>query len=193
MQKANRYLQEIFIPTFWQKNLTVFAKNLKPEFVPVPKHWSCVAYFAGRQLAISEVIEPTKSSLFDLEIQNKIDAIKLAEKIGNVSEAARTSGCSRETIYRNKKILQEKGPLALKRTFRKDIIHKNRAAKNIEDTVISFSLKNPHLGQAQVSAHIKANYAIELSPSGVRSIWLRENMNTMALRINKTKPSQISC
>jgi hypothetical protein len=36
-------------------------------------------------------------------------------------------------------------------------------------------------------------YAIELSPSGVRSIWLRENMNTMALRINKSKPSQISC
>jgi transposase len=243
MQKANRYLQEIFIPKFWQKNLTVVAKNLQAEFVPVPKYLNLVdiciqkeyrkirndhtfsygnkfyliesilkrsianqkieiriqqggnfsAYFAGRQLAISEVIEPTKSSMFDLEIQNKIDAIKLAKKIGNVSEAARISGCSRETIYRNMKILKEKGPLALKRTFQKNIIHKNRTAKSIEDTVISFSIKNPHLGQAQVSAHIKANYAIELSPSGVRSIWLRENMNTVALRISKTKPSQISC
>lgn len=121
-----------------------------------------VAYFAGRQLAISEVIEPTKSSMFDLEIQNKIDAIKLAEKISTVSEAARISGCSRETIYRNKKILKEKGSLALKRTFRKDIIHKNRTAKNIKDTVISFSMKNPHLGQAQVSAHIKLMMLLNL-------------------------------
>lgn len=68
--------------------------------------------------AVSEVIEPTKFSLYDLEIQKKIDAIELAESLGNVSEAARISGCSRETIYRNRRLLKEKGPLALKRTLK---------------------------------------------------------------------------
>jgi hypothetical protein len=132
-------------------------------------------------LDISEVTEPTKPSMYDLEIQKKLDALALAEKLGNVSEAARISGCSRETIYRNRQVLKEKGPSGLKRTFNKKHYHKNRTAKYIEDTVIKFSLKNPHLGQAQVSGQLKANYNIELSSSAVRTIWLREKMNTNAL------------
>lgn len=237
MESANYFLQEIFIPQFWQNTITVNAKNIISDFVPVPeqlnldnicvqkeyrkirndhtfsynnkfyliesplKHsiakqkieiqrqhdGSFISFFAGRPLTISEVVEPTKPSLYDLEIQKKIDAIQLAEKLGNVSEAARISGCSREAIYKNKRLLKEKGPHALKRTYRSDIDHKNRTAKNIEKTVIAFSLDNPHLGQAQVSAQLKSGYNIELSPNGVRNIWLREDMNTSALRILKAK------
>lgn len=210
MQSANRYLQDIFIPEFWQKTLIVNAKNVTSEFVPIPEHLNlddiCVekeyrkirndhtfsygnkfyliesplkhsiakqaieirkqsnggfiTYFAGRHLEVSQVIEPAKPSMYDLEIQKKMDAIELAEKLGNVSEAARMSGCSRETIYKNRRLLKEKGPLALKRTFQPDIHHKNRAAKDVEKTVINFSLINPHLGQAQVSAQLKINYDI---------------------------------
>ena len=58
----------------------------------------------------------------DLEIQKKIDAIELAEKLRNVTEAARISGCSRETIYKNRRLLKEKGPQALKRTYPRQII-----------------------------------------------------------------------
>ncbi len=240
MQSANHYLQKVFIPDFWQKTITVNAKNTSSEFTPVPKHLNlddiCVqkehrkirndhtfsygnkfyliesplrysiakqkieirkqsggkftAHFAGRRLTVSEVIEPTKPSMYDLEIQKKIDAIELAEKLGNVSEAARISGCSRETIYKNRRLLKEKGPLALKRTFRPDIHHKNRTAKEVEGVVIAFSLENPHLGQAQVSAQLKSNYKIELSPAGVRYIWVREKMNTSALRIEKARSSR---
>lgn len=148
-----------------------------------------IAYFAGRCLAVSEVIEPAKSSMYDWEIQKKIDAIEQAEKLGNVAEAARISGCSRETIYKNKRLLKEKGPLALKRTYRPDIYHKNRTPENIEEIVTAFSLINPYLGQAQVSTQLKTDYGIEISPAGVRCIWLRENMNTRALRILKAKSS----
>lgn len=145
------------------------------------------AYYSGQRLAISEVVQPTKQSMYDLEIQKKIDAIELAEKLNNVSEAARLSSCSRETIYRNRQLLKQKGPQALKRTFKSNIHHKNRTAKHIEDMVIEFSLENPHLGQAQVSAQLKIHHGIELSPNGIRGIWLRENMNTSALRVLKSK------
>ncbi len=237
MHSANQYLQEMFIPEFWQKNIAVNARNTTSEFMPVPEHLNldniCVqkeyrkirndhtfsygnkfyliesplrhsiakqkieirkqsggsftAYFAGRHLAVSEVIEPTKPSMYDLENQKKIDAIELAEKLGNVAEAARISGCSRETIYKNRRLLKEKGPQALKRTYRPDIHHKNKTAKNVEDIVIAFSLENPHLGQVQVSAQLKAHYQIELSPNGVRYIWLRESMNTSGLRVERAK------
>jgi transposase-like protein len=109
--------------------------------------------------------------------------------LGNVTEAARISGCSRETIYKNRRLLKEKGPLALKRVFRPDIRHKNRTAKNIEEAVIAFSLENPHLGQVQVSAQLMAAYQLEISPAGVRYVWLREEMNTSALRVQKAKSS----
>lgn len=237
MTSANHYLQDVFIPQFWQQKVEVIAKNTDTEFTSVPAHLNLddicvlkeyrkirndhtfsygnkfyliesplkhsiakqkieirknsgdgfVAYFAGRNLAVSEVIEPTKASMYDLEIQKKIDAIELSEKLGNVSEAARISGCSRETIYKNRRLLKEKGPLALKRTFRPDILHKNRTAKTTEETVIAFSLENPHLGQVQVSAQLKATYQMEISPAGVRYVWLREKMNTSALRVQRAK------
>jgi len=232
MDSANRYLQNVFIPTFWSNHIEVISRNNISEFTVVPEHINlddvCVlkeyrkirndhtfsygnkfyliesplkhsiakpkieirkcrnegfnAYFAGRHLAVSEVIEPSKPSMADLEIQKRIDAIELTEKLQNVTKAARISGCSRETIYKNRRLLKEKGLQALKRTFRKDHYHKNRTDKEIEDVVIAFSLENPHLGQAQVSAQLKANYQIKLSPNGVRYIWLRENMNTSAAK-----------
>jgi len=236
---ANHYLQDVFIPRFWQQKIEVIAKNPDTEFTSVPAHLNlddvCVlkeyrkirndhtfsygnkfyliesplkhsiakqkieirktngdgfsAYFAGRNLAVSEVIEPTKASIDDLEIQKKIDAIELAEKLGNVSEAARISGCSRETIYKNRRLLKEKGPLALKRTLRPNIRHKNRTAKTVEEAVVAFSMENPHLGQVQVSAQLKAVYQLEISPAGVRYVWLREKMNTSALRVQRARSS----
>ena len=237
MESANRYLQEVFIPQFWQQKIEVNAKNQDSEFTVVPAHINlddvCVlkeyrkirndhtfsygnkfyliesplkhsiakqkieirksnsggfiAYFAGRHLAVSEVIEPTKPSMVDLEIQKKIDAIELAEKLQNVTEAARISGCSRETIYKNRRLLKEKGPQALKRTFRKDHHRKNRTTKEVEKLVVEFSLQNPHLGQVQISAQLKVNYEVELSPAGVRYVWLREKMNTSALRVQRSQ------
>lgn len=243
MGAANKYLKEVFIPLYWNKNIVV-ESNGSPEFVPLKnktilqdvfilKEYRKIrndhtfsyrnkfylidsslkssiakqeieirtthtgefqAYFAGRKLSISEVIEPSKPSIVDLEIQEKIDAIELAEKLQNVAEAARVSGVSRQTIYRNRKILKEHGPQALKRTFKQDHYHKNRASKGLEETVIQFSLENPHLGQLQVSLQLKKCHQIDISPSGVRNIWLREEMQTIGLRMQKASSNtEIAC
>jgi len=233
MNSANRYLKDIFIPSYWNKNIVVVPNNNISEFMPIAGHIQLDdifiikeyrkirndhtfsygnkfyliesplrssiakqkievrtnhtgefhAYFAGRKLSISEVVEPTKLSMTDLEIRKKIDAIKLAEKLQNVTEAAKISGVSRQTIYKNRKLLKEKGPQSLKRTFRKNHYHKNRAEKNIENLVIQFSLENPHLGQAQVSLQLNKIHQTAISPSGVRNIWMRAKLQTMAIRI----------
>ena len=145
------------------------------------------AYFADKPLSIAQIVEPKKHADYEPEIQKKIDAIELADKLGNVAKAARISGCSRETIYKNRCLLKQKGPLALKRTFKANKNHKNRINECIEQAVVTFSLQNPHLGQAQVSAYIKKDLGMPLSPGGVRNIWLRKKMNTIALRIQKAK------
>ncbi len=144
------------------------------------------AYFAGRLLKVSEVIEPTKPSLFDLDVQKKLDVLKLADELSNVSEAAKISGVSRDTIYRHRHILKTQGPEGLKRQVSKNHYHKNRADRTLEKTVIEFSLDNPHLGQSQVARQMKKLFKIDISASGVRSIWLRAQMQTTALRLHKS-------
>ncbi len=144
-----------------------------------------VACFAGRHLAVSEVIEPTKLSMLDLDVQKKLEVLELAEKLQNVSEAARLRGVSRDTIYRYRKLIKEGGVQALKRQVRDDHYHQNRTDQEIANTVIEFSLNNPHLGQVQVSNQLKKHCQIELSATGVRNVWLRENMQTCGLRLHK--------
>lgn len=146
-----------------------------------------VAYFAGRQLAVSKVVEPTKPSMVDLDIQKKLDVLELAERLQNVSEAARLTGVSRDTIYRHRKLIQEKGLQALKRQVRVDHCHRNRTDQQVANTVVEFSLDNPHLGQVQVSNQLRKHHQIELSASGVRNVWLRENMQTCALRLQRKR------
>ena len=150
-------------------------------------------YFAGRKLKVSPVIEPTKSPLEklktahseDIEIQKKLDVLALADKLGNVAEASRLTGVSRDTIYRHRKLIKQGGVEALKRQETPNLHHKNRTDKTTEQIVIEFSLANPHLGQSQVSRLLKSEHAITIHASGVRNIWLRENMNTTALRLAK--------
>lgn len=237
MASANRYLQDIFIPQFWQQKVVVIAKNQDSEYTPVAEHINlddvCVqkeyrkirndhtfsygnkfyliesplkhsiakqkieirktskhdftAYFAGRHLTVSEVIEPTKLSMEDMEIKKKLDVLALADQLGNVSEASRISGVSRDTIYRHRRLIKQGGKAALKKQITSNHRHKNRTDEALEKLLINFSLQNPHLGQVQVSALLKVNHGVEISANGVRSVWLRENMNTCALRLHRSQ------
>jgi len=139
---------------------------------------------------VSEVVEPTKPTMLDLDIQKKLEVLELAEQLGNVSEASRISGVSRDTIYRHRRLVKEGGIQALKRHVNEDNVHGNRTDQEITDTVIEFSLNNPHLGQVQVSNHLKKYFQIDLSSSGVRYVWLREKMQTVALRMQKQSELQ---
>ena len=145
------------------------------------------AHFAGRYLQVSEVTEPTKASMVDIEIQKKLDVLALADKLGNVAEASRQTGVSRDTIYRHRRLLKQGGIDALRRQETPDHRHKNRSTEKLEKLVINFSLKNPHLGQTQVSRQLNDHYSTQISPAGVRSIWLRKEMNTAALRLSKVQ------
>ncbi|ATD06866.1 helix-turn-helix domain-containing protein [Pseudoalteromonas piscicida] len=143
------------------------------------------AYFAGRKLQVTEVKEPDKQSSEDYEIQKKLDVLALADKLGNVAEASRLSGVSRDTIYRHRKLIKQSGIESLKRQETPNLHHKNRTDRAIEEVVIEFSLANPHMGQSKVSRLLKSERNVDIHASGVRNIWLRENMNTTALRLAK--------
>jgi transposase len=150
------------------------------------------AHFAGRELSVSQVNEPSKLAIEDLEIQKKLEVLALVEKLGNVSEASRLSGVSRDTIYRHLKLVKQGGAEALKRQETPNLRHKNCVDKAIEEAVVQFSVEHPHLGQQKVAMKLTEALGVDISPNGVRNMWLRNNMNTTALRVVRSQVLQES-
>jgi hypothetical protein len=113
--------------------------------------------------------------------------------LGNVSEACRLSGVSRDTLYRYRKLMKQGGAEALKTPVNPNLYHGNRTDKDIASTIIDLSLQNPHLGQVQVANHMEEHFQIEISASGVRGVWLHEILQTCALRLHRKESLSIDC
>lgn len=115
-------------------------------------------------------------------IQPKMGLLKLAEKLGNVSEACKVMGYSRDTFYRFQKLYEDGGELALKEISRSKPILKNRIAQSDEHAVVAYAIEHPEQGQARASNELKKR-GTSVSAAGIRCVWLRHDLETMQKRL----------
>lgn len=116
-------------------------------------------------------------------IKHKIGLLNLAAELGNISRACKVMGFSRDTFYRYQAAMEAGGVEALIDANRRKSNIKNRVEEATEAAVTAFALEQPAFGQVRVSNELRKR-GIFISPSGVRSVWLRQNLESFKKRLS---------
>lgn len=115
-------------------------------------------------------------------IKHKAGLLNLAEELGNVSRACKVMGVSRDTFYRYQELVETGGIDALINRSRRAPNLKNRVDSETEQAVIKYTIDFPAHGQVRTSNELR-KLGVFISPSGVRSIWLRNDLENFKKRL----------
>jgi len=118
-------------------------------------------------------------------INRKLNILELGEKLGNITEACRKLGVSRQHFYDIKGAVEEHGIEGLVEQSRSKPRIGNRVDLGIEEKILEYSLENPTHGQVRVANELLKHSGIQISAGGVRGVWLRHEIQTKGLRLKR--------
>jgi transposase InsO family protein len=117
-------------------------------------------------------------------INRKLNIIEFADTLKNISSACKRLGVSRQHYYDIKKAIAEEGVEGLMEKSRRGPRLANRCPPEIEKAILEYSLQEPTHGQVRASNELK-KLGTHISPSGIRSVWIRHDMACKAQRLKR--------
>src|SRR5918993_3160467 len=115
-------------------------------------------------------------------IRAKVGLLELAGQLGNVSQACKMMGYSRDSFYRFKELYDAGGEIALRELTRRKPLLANRTAPEVEALIVELSLDQPAFGQIRIANEVRQR-GHSISPAGVRGVWQRHDLETMKKRL----------
>src|SRR5262245_4242693 len=115
--------------------------------------------------------------------RRKLSLLHLAQELQNVAKACQIMGYHRDTFYEVRRAFQAGGVAALveqKRGPRGP--HPNRVPAEIEAKILQYALDRPTHGAQRVANELRLQ-AVNVSSSGVRGVWIRNEIETRYKRL----------